>query len=45
MGKLGHNLKYKPALTGMAIIKTVKIMDFISGNSSSAGDSNGVLLC
>jgi len=45
MSKLGHKLMYKPALTEIGIIKTVQIMYFVPGNSSSAGESIGVLLC
>jgi hypothetical protein len=44
MGKLGHNLMYKPALTDIGIIKTVRIMDFVPGDFSSAEESIGVLL-
>ena len=45
MGELGHKLMYKPALTEIGVIKTVQIMYFVPGNSSSAGESIGVLLC
>jgi len=45
MGKLGPNLLYKPALTEIGIVKTVQIMDFVPGDSSSEGGSIGVLLC
>jgi len=36
---------YKPALTEIGIIKAVQIMDFVPGDSSSSGESIGVLLC
>ena len=45
MGQLWHNLMHKPALTEFGILKTVQIMDFVPGHSSSAGESIGVLLC
>ena len=37
MGKLGHNLMDKPALTEIGIIKIVQIMDFVPGTQAVHG--------